>query len=232
MKNILWLTLFSSLLLSGCTAIMWERKPVRETNIQQTIVSKDNIYTFATMTKTKESKGKAKATPTLLLLGEQYTYVLDEGADQLLSVLTSPLNNPALSLNRNKLLSFELDSPNTFSANIALRYKEPEQGYTKKEQDLLTKLGFNYYGHDKMSYKNIAFKGSIQEASSLVDSIKQNKGFRAPYPVSFYTESRTENVNVGRLISKIIATPFTLIGDLVIVPVGAAAIALGGGITY
>lgn len=227
MNKILCWALLSSLALSGCTALLWHKDPIRGVEVERATVAEDAILTFATLTQSPTDE----ATPPLLLLGTHHTYALEEGALDLRQVLTSALNNGRLGLNPYQKLAFRLDSSSTFSGSIMLHYQEPDGGYTQQEQALLDQLAFKYNAHNKYAYKNIALNGHIQEASPLAERLQQNKQFRAPYSVSFYTETHAKTFNAGKLVGKIIATPFTLVGDLVLIPIGVVAVGIGAGLS-
>lgn len=226
MNKMIWLSLGCSLMLSGCTALMWGHDPIRGAEIKQHTVATDQILTFATVNHSPEGPESP-----LLLLGIKHTYVLLQGADELSQVLNSALNNNALGINQYQTLSFRLLSEHSFEGSIMLQYNEPTAGYTPQEQAQLKAFAFQYNGNSRYAYKTIHFSGDIQEASALAGRIQQSKRFRAPYSVSFYSETRKETFKAGRLVSKIMATPFTVAGDLVIIPLGATAMAVGSALS-
>ncbi|QEY24587.1 hypothetical protein [Neisseria animalis] len=212
----------ATVLLNGCTWMMWGMNdPFGETTTFP-LVGKDNIHAFGTV---KESTAQLER-GSLVMMGGKYWFIVNPAdSAKLVEILNIKLDKQFQMVQHNPRYRYEAlpvtlkkaDSAE-FSSNFCLRYDTEKASEIKQ----LQALSFKETKIDKQT----AYVRCIEAAGKYYNVPQQMKAdyrFDQSVPVAIRYEVTTKQTDYYKLTSNIIMTPLTLAGDAA---VAVTAIAL------
>ncbi|EOD8958117.1 hypothetical protein ACJ5XU_001567 [Providencia stuartii] len=237
MKKLLACFLSISILSStGClTKNFWEDNPTVETKSQNVVKLTDKIIASFEY---KNIKIESKTTKNDIndikfpdsgfgFIGEKYAYLLTSGSSELMElnelVKIIPLtafDNPKGIIRIKILPNSNSQSPIEFMQNYFV-YTDPKFQFTDAQIKALEQAGFKNraQGNDKSSWvRTVPIKGYIIDRNDISLPVTSNAKLNELYTVELYVSEEQKSFNAGNLIAKIIATPFTVVADVVITP--------------
>lgn len=214
--------MFSVFLLSGCTMFLWNKNP------EAVVIADDKLVAISKIQKENEER--------LIMLGEQYWLLLDKTSSEQFAPLfqtkfSRPFvlgtNNeiefniqanhlaarePHISRFSRKSFAIQLENVNSkqFKGMVSLRY----QHATDNEEAILAKICHPKF--KEVFYCDFQFSGEIYQKTE--QSLNLHTAKIAPaLPMTIFYES-TER-SLGEISKNLILTPFTLVGDMIALPV-------------
>lgn len=214
--------ILSVFLLSGCTMFLWYKNP------ESVVIADDKLVGF-----TKVQKGNEER---FVMLGEQYWLLLDKtSSEQFAPLLHTKFSQPFVLGSRNEIefniqanhlaarephishfskesFSIQLENVNSkqFKGMVSLRY----QNATDNEEAILAKICHPKF--KEVFHCHFQFSGEIYQKTE--QSLNLHMAKIAPaLPMTIFYES-TER-SLGEISKNLILTPFTLVGDMIILPI-------------
>lgn len=231
----------------GCTAILWNNNSsglyelktgkVFSTLTETEIIDQDQIVGFAYLKEKAVSKSShdLKNTDTsIIVVGQKYAYKIGSiESKSILEAIQSDLDpkywriRPASSReNHFKLFllganKFQKKAKGaTFSGSIELYYAKEDLTENERYKLVLLRLAQYGYGQEYSAFyrKKITLAGSIMGLNTEIKNMKfQN--FSQNYAISVYADRKIKYaVHPKVFLTKAALTPFTLAGDLIVVP--------------
>lgn len=213
--------MLSVLLLSGCTMFLWHKNP------EAVVIADDKLVGFTKIQKENDER--------LIMLGEQYWLLLDKtSSDKFLPLFQTEFSRPFVLGERNKIefniqanhfstvkpisslsaesFAIQLENVNSkqFKGMVSLRY----QNATDNEEGVLAKIC--HHKDRDVFHCHFQFSGEIYQKTE--QSLNLHTVKIAPaLPMTIFYES-TER-SVGEVSKNLLLTPFTLVGDMIILPI-------------
>ncbi|PVX41342.1 hypothetical protein C8D76_10238 [Pasteurella langaaensis DSM 22999] len=202
------------LLLSGCTALLWEMSPIVKTHDRE---RDDGIDTLIAFGRTQADKAPLQK-GQVVMMGERYWYVVDRDiSDYLLPILTINLPQPyTLTNNKGKRLT-ELpvtrQENNRFESNLCLNYTP--QNATETAQLTSRKFELEKLNKSGIYSRCITVKGMIY---SKPTGTQADYHFQTRVPIKLTFNVKTTELNAEAISANIMLTPLTLAIDLIWIP--------------
>ncbi|GKX62783.1 hypothetical protein SOASR032_13520 [Pragia fontium] len=216
--------------LSGCTAGMWQSNEVMKKESSENTVITDNIVSFFQYQQLKIIAQAGDINQQLHIpqqgigfLGENNIYFLTHGETQLMSLNQHIDQIPLVSVRSKdsiRLQFFKADNPNVtgnFIETYQVKVNKPKQELTVQNLETIKELGFKYNGHDYV--KDIRVEGVIINRASLDIALNPQQKLNRSYKIEFYTIDQESHFSAENLVSNVVLTPLTLVGDIVFIPV-------------
>ncbi|WP_179998872.1 hypothetical protein [Acinetobacter sp. YH12239] len=218
-----------TLCISGCIATPKVMFLDTETTKTRTIKQEDKMIAIAQIKTIDSEQG-------LLFLGENYSYLITEGGEQLLQLIQNFPADERLLHNKPPIVFHIAQNTPSFSGELTFIHPSPtytmEYNNLKKIQakgfneTIVTKIGKS----NRMAYPamKIKFKGKIYQPTSSENI--QHK-LSKPYPISLektYIVQRKDSA--ARTLAAVILTPLALTFDIITLPiviVGTPLVAVG-----
>lgn len=222
----------------GCTTHIWKDSPVVNKEYQYKVQDVDTIFSAFEFKNLKLKLDEKVSNKKLQIpengigfVGNKYVYFIAEGADDLLM-----LNK----LNKQIILETRSNDKHTIQLKI---YESTTSGVTAVLSDVLTTRtvpGTQFTGAEKQILINSGFKlspdsvhkdwykvtviGGVLMAKNSIDyQFDKSEKMTHPYKVELVLPEQVSSFNSFNLISNILVTPFTLVGDVVILPIIAVS---------
>lgn len=223
-------TVMCAALLSGCTAYQWRENPVVESTYKENNAITDKIEMsfaykdfelIAPATKKQPATKVALPSNGIGFAGEKYIYFVSFGADELLKLNEIQKDIPLVSYKSKDYIRLELTHSNEpgvfarFNDRYQVQVKE-SKSLTPENKEKLKAAGFNSYSD--VYKKSIEIKGVIIERSLINYPFVAKDKLNNDYVVQFYSRDAKEVFHPLNLAGNIIATPFTLVGDIIAIP--------------
>lgn len=231
MKKLLACFLSISILSStGClTKNFWEDNPTVETKSQNVVKLTDKIIASFEY---KNIKIESKTTKNDIndikfpdsgfgFIGEKYAYLLTSGSSELMELNELVKIIPLTAFDNPKGIIRIKILPNSNSQSPIELYTDPKFQFTDAQIKALEQAGFKNgaQGNDKSSWvRTVPIKGYIIDRNDISLPVTSNAKLNELYTVELYASEEQKSFNAGNLIAKIIATPFTVVADVVITP--------------
>ncbi|QPB79768.1 hypothetical protein EHE21_10405 [Proteus sp. GOKU] len=228
---------FLSLLIlstTGCvTGAIWYSNPVVDSEYKKKASVNDNIvgaFEYKNL-RIKYNQNNENLAPIQLpgsgygFLGENYIYILTQGADELMQLNEIIKTIPLKAFDNSEgIIRLELTQKN----DNVIEFKENYYVYiskkftlTDKQTEVLKNLGFKETRNsdDSSWVKTIPIKGYVfqkdvmEMPATLKDKLNEN------YKVELYTYEKRGSFKPGNLANNIIITPLTLVADVIATPV-------------
>ena len=214
----------TTLSIFGCATTGVLKSGVYTETVQQ-VVAQDQIIAFGR---------PAQALPTtpnasMVIVGEKNSYVLTEGGDRMVSLLS---NLTPENINVQNDMNFEVPNNNGyFQGRVSLSYVKLKDEFDRADyQYFLENNGSDCstQSDERINAQrfcfNIPVKGSVYPPVSNLGVIqKQYRAFSKPYAVTFYTKTEQET-HSGRgpnAAQKLVLLPFALAFDVITYPIQA-----------
>lgn len=216
--------LIGTLILNGCTAMLWGMNdPFHKTYTEKT-VAKDQIHAFGVVAKDNMQLEKG----SLVMMGGKYWFVVNsKDSAELKAILDVKLDKQFQIVQHNpryayEALPVELESPEkqTFSSKFCLRYD------TNKAADIakLEKLAFKPVELDEKTVytRCVSAKGNYY---ATPNNVAEDYRFEKSVPVRIYYKETKTKTDGWKLTNNILQTPFTLaldaVGAVLVLPLTA-----------
>ena len=212
------------LLSTSCTAILWSKGltgPVVKDTKKEVVIVKDEIASFAQL-KTANAANK------FLIVGKEYTYIMETGNDKVAQLLESGLDPSYWRIagtqesHRTINIYFADNAKKAqemaFSTHFSMYYSK--NNLSKREQEILSKLACcekeKIQGTDFSGFR-IRMTGNMVNAKHKAINESQ-RALSSRYQIIGKTDIDTKDYNVGLIAARTTLTPFTLVGDVVLFP--------------
>ena len=208
------------LLSTSCTALLWS-VPVVEDTKKEVVIVKDEIASFAQL-KTANAANK------FLIVGKEYTYIMETGNDKVAQLLESGLDPSYWRIagtqesHRTINIYFADNAKKAqemaFSTHFSMYYSK--NNLSKREQEILSKLDCC----EKKKIKGTDFTGfEIRMTGNMVNAKhkainESQRALSSRYHIVGKTKTDTKDYNVRLIAARTTLTPFTLVGDVVLFP--------------
>ena len=240
-KKIFRLSLIFSIpfYLISCTAMVWHEgngmfsmgkvwEEQNKTIYKKKLLKKDELLGLVQIQSSQDTQ--------LFIIGKKYGYKVLSGQDEALKIVNSDTGIQYWRLkqekgcNECKLEIFFDDETSTdqhlmFYTTMTLYYVNPN--ITEQQNVELLKIGakkrtvmVNATEKQEIYIKTIDLKGEVVGLNKQFKALEHQK-FSQPYSIELYDKdisTRTSKANYPLLLKKIAATPFTLLADIVVVP--------------
>lgn len=216
--KIIPIVLCASMALNACTAILWEGTPTKATTTQNHRVGEDELFAWAQTPHHKQGQ--------VAIVGKQATYVLEQGKDDVQWLLSLPQASEHLQvspLKGEQALSIILDTNEAvpqFSGSAVFTYHmhQPSDDvyyalHSRKGQKLAS---FEMKGKEVVYSERVDFGGKLYQTPPqwLTNSSRFGRSHKLVWQQAEYTQT----VQGGNILKRVVLTPFTLLGDAVILP--------------
>ena len=216
--KIIPIVLCASMALNACTAMLWEGTPTKATTTHNHNIGEDELLAWA--------QSKHSAQGQIAIVGKQATYVLEQGKNDVQWLLSLPQASEQLQVNPLKgeqALSITLDTNETvpqFSGSVVFTYREHQPSdevyyalHSRKGQKLAS---FELKGKEVVYSERVDFGGKLYQTPPqwLTNSSRFSRSHKVVWQQAEYAQT----VQGGNILKRVVLTPFTLLGDAVILP--------------
>lgn len=244
-RNLLVGLILSSTLLAGCsTSLLWRgelfaRDPVLTQDIEEKEIAQDNVRAFA-MVKPNTNNPHADS---LVMVGDKYWYVINKKHSQELGLIlqaklskqfvTGKIDYEGIEDEKVKFVKREF-----FKVTLSDKavHKNPQftmggvNGWFCLYYEMDTTIPAKQQQQERQTLHKLQFKqrnpsiyqrcfmdltGTIYQANN---NFKTDYTFEKSLPVKLVMQKRMSDINVATLLTRIVATPFLLVGDIVFLP--------------
>lgn len=219
-----------ALLLSGCTALLWEENKPTEHDVKYRTEIKDNVFSVMKyenlqLLATQDGKISQLGIPQqgVAFLGEKNIYILSKGADELLALNDNINKLPLAGKHDGNKIRLKLSTPDKsnpvirFSDTFRVNVSGKENDLTTEQLTILKELGF-YLGAENYR-KDISIAGVIISRNSFTYPLNISNKLTKLYPVEFYSTQRITRLNLLNIAENVVITPVALAADIVFFPV-------------
>ena len=216
--KIIPIVLCASMALNAYTAMLWEGTPTKATTTQNHRVGEDELLAWA--------QSKHSAQGQIAIVGKQATYVLEQGKDDVQWLLSLPQASEYLQvspLKGEQALSITLDTNEAvpqFSGSAVFTYRvhQPSDDVyyalqSRKGQKLAS---FEVKGKEVVYSERVNFGGKIYQTPP--QWLTSSSRFGSSHKVVWQQAEYAQTVQGGNILKRVVLTPFTLLGDAVILP--------------
>ena len=216
--KIIPIVLCASMALNACTAMLWEGTPTKATTTHNHNIGEDELLAWA--------QSKHSAQGQIAIVGKQATYVLEQGKNDVQWLLSLPQASEQLQVNPLKgeqALSITLDTNETvpqFSGSVVFTYRVHQPSdevyyalHSRKGQKLAS---FELKGKEVVYSERVDFGGKLYQTPPqwLTNSSRFSRSHKVVWQQAEYAQT----VQGGNILKRVVLTPFTLLGDAVILP--------------
>ena len=216
--KIIPIVLCASMALNACTAMLWEGTPTKATTAQNHRVGEDELFAWAQTPHHKQGQ--------VAIVGKQATYVLEQGKDDVQWLLSLPQASEHLQvspLKGEQALSITLNTNEAapqFSGSAVFTYRVHQPSdevyyalHSRKGQKLAS---FEVQGKEVVYSERVDFGGKLYQTPPqwLTNSSRFGRSHKLVWQQAEYTQT----VQGGNIVKRVVLTPFTLLGDAVILP--------------
>ena len=207
-----------SMALNACTAMLWEGTPTKATTTLNHSVGEDELFAWA--------QTKPSAQGQVAIVGKQATYVLGQGKDDVQWLLSLPQASERLQvspLKGEQALSITLDTNEAvpqFSGSAVFTYRvnQPSDDVyyalqSRKGQKLAS---FEVKGKEVVYSERVDFGGKLYQTPP--QWLTNSKRFGRSHKLVWQQAEYKQTVQGGNILKRVVLTPFTLLGDAVILP--------------
>ena len=216
--KIILIVLCASMALNACTAMLWEGTPTKATTTHHHRVGEDEWFAWAQTQHLKQGQ--------VTIVGKQATYVLEQGKDDVQWLLSLPQASDHLQvspLKGEQALSITLDTNEAapqFSGSAVFTYRvhQPSDDvyyalHSRKGQKLAS---FEVQGKEVVYSERVDFGGKLYQTPP--QWLTSSRRFGRSHKVVWQQAEYTQTVQGGNIFKRVVLTPFTLLGDAVILP--------------
>ena len=216
--KIIPIVLCASMALNACTAMLWEGTPTKATTTHNHNIGEDELLAWA--------QSKHSTQGQIAVVGKQATYVLEQGKDDVQWLLSLPQASEHLQvspLKGEQVLNITLDTNEAvpqFSGSAVFTYRvhQPSDDvyyalHSRKGQKLAS---FEMKGKEVVYSERVDFGGKLYQTPPqwLTNSSRFGRSHKLVWQQAEYAQT----VQGGNILKRVVLTPFTLLGDAVILP--------------
>lgn len=219
-----------ALLLSGCTALLWEVNKPTERDVKYCTEIKDNVFSVMQyenlqLLATQDGKTSQLGIPQqgVAFLGEKNIYILSKGADELLALNDNINKLPLAGKHDGNKIRLKLSTPDKsnpvirFSDTFRVNVSGKENDLTTEQLTILKELGFSLGAGNYR--KDISIAGVIISRNSFTYPLNISNKLTKLYPVEFYSTQGITRLNLLNISENVVITPVALAADIVFFPV-------------
>ena len=216
--KIIPIVLCASMALNACTAMLWEGTPTKATTTHNHNIGEDELLAWA--------QSKHSAQGQIAIVGKQATYVLEQGKDDVQWLLSLPQASEHLQvspLKGEQALNITLDTNEAvpqFSGSAVFTYRvhQPSDDvyyalHSRKGQKLAS---FEVKGKEVVYSERVDFGGRLYQTPP--QWLMRSNQFTQTHKIVWQQLERKPSVQGGNILKRVVLTPFTLLGDAVILP--------------
>ena len=216
--KIIPIVLCASMALNACTAMLWEGTPTKATTTHNHNIGEDELLAWA--------QSKHSAQGQIAIVGKQATYVLEQGKDDVQWLLSLPQASEHLQvspLKGEQVLNITLDTNEAapqFSGSAVFTYRvhqpSDEVYYALQSRKGQKLASFELKGKEVVYSERVDFGGKLYQTPPqwLTNSSRFGRSHKLVWQQAEYTQT----VQGGNILKRVVLTPFTLLGDAVILP--------------
>jgi hypothetical protein len=208
--------LLTSILLTSCASLTLESKyPTYEHKTDYKLLQKDNIIGLG------ETKSKADQSSHVLLIGEQFNYLLNQGGNDLLNIMQKLPEQERVILNK---LPLQLDvyNDNVFYGQLQFYQPVPVSQLSSEKKQELVALGFteetlspDNKNKELFLTKKIYIKGTVYEGNTQANQLR----LKGSIPIILREQNLTTQKNKSNVLKKTLLSPLALAFDIVTLPI-------------
>ena len=216
--KIIPIVLCASMALNACTAMLWEGTPTKATATQNHRVGEDELFAWAQTPHHKQGQ--------VAIVGKQATYVLEQGKDDVQWLLSLPQASEHLQvspLKGEQALSITLDTNEAVpqfsgSAVFSYRVNQPsdEVYYALQSRKGQKLASFEVKGQEVVYSERVDFGGKLYQTPP--QWLTRSSRFGRSHKLVWQQAEYKQTVEGGNIVKRVVLTPFTLLGDAVILP--------------
>ena len=216
--KIIPMVLCASMALSACTSMLWKGTPVNTTITKSHNIGDDELMAWAQSGRAPQAK--------LAIVGKQAAYVLEQGQDDVQWLLSLPQAGTRLQvspLKGEQELSITLDTNEAapqFSGSAVFTYRVTQPSddvyyalQSRKGQKLAS---FEVKGKEVVYSERVDFGGKLYQTPP--QWLTRSNQFTQTHKIVWQQLERKPSVQGGNILKRVVLTPFTLLGDAVILP--------------
>lgn len=238
MKTIKVLVGFAALLLlTGCTALLWqENEVVKSRTVQNNLIQDTILGVFhyknlnASVIQAKKRSSLNIPSEGIAFLGETSVYILTEGASELLDL--DGLNGRIALATKNEsgLLRLQLtrgkkgDAVAGFEDTLFVKVKRKPGVLTAEEKNVIEQSGFRLL--DGRYVTSVKLRGVIIPRKNLSYRFSETQTLKKKYRVVFYSIKKETDFHPLNLTANIALTPLTLTADIIFLPISLGILGL------
>ena len=216
--KIIPIVLCASMALNACTAMLWEGTPTKATTTHNHNIGEDELLAWA--------QSKHSAQGQIAIVGKQATYVLEQGKDDVQWLLSLPQASEHLQvspLKGEQVLNITLDTNEAapqFSGSAVFTYRvhqpSDEVYYALQSRKGQKLASFELKGKEVVYSERVDFGGKFYQTPPqwLTNSSRFGRSHKVVWQQAEYAQT----VQGGNILKRVVLTPFTLLGDAVILP--------------
>ena len=216
--KIIPIVLCASMALNACTALLWEGTPTKATTTHNHNIGEDELLAWA--------QSKHSAQGQIAIVGKQATYVLEQGKDDVQWLLSLPQASEHLQvspLKGEQVLNITLDTNEAapqFSGSAVFTYRvhqpSDEVYYALQSRKGQKLASFELKGKEVVYSERVDFGGKFYQTPPqwLTNSSRFGRSHKVVWQQAEYAQT----VQGGNILKRVVLTPFTLLGDAVILP--------------
>ena len=216
--KIIPIVLCASMALNACTAMLWEGTPTKATTTHNHNIGEDELLAWA--------QSKHSAQGQIAIVGKQATYVLEQGKDDVQWLLSLPQASEHLQvspLKGEQVLNITLDTNEAapqFSGSAVFTYRvhqpSDEVYYALQSRKGQKLASFEVKGKEVVYSERVDFGGKLYQTPPqwLINSSRFGRSHKVVWQQAEYAQT----VQGSNIVKRVVLTPFTLLGDAVILP--------------
>ncbi|MBP6552619.1 MAG: hypothetical protein KA221_04785 [Vitreoscilla sp.] len=216
--KIIPMVLCASMALSACTSMLWKGTPVNTTITKSQNIGEDELTAWAQSGRAPQAK--------LAIVGKQAAYVLEQGQDDVQWLLSLPQAGTHLQvspLKGEQALSITLDTNEAapqFSGSAVFTYRvtqpSDEVYYALQSRKGQKLASFEVKGKEVVYSERVDFGGKLYQTPP--QWLTRSNQFTQTHKIVWQQLERKPSVQGGNILKRVVLTPFTLLGDAVILP--------------
>ena len=216
--KILPVLLCASMALNACTAMLWESTPAKATTTLNHRVGEDELLAWAQSKQAEQGQ--------IAIVGKKATYVLEQGKDDVQWLLSLPQASEHLQvspLKGEQALSITLDTNEAVpqfsgSAVFSYRVNQPsdEVYYALQSRKGQKLASFEVKGQEVVYSERVDFGGKLYQTPP--QWLTRSSRFGRSHKLVWEQAEYKQTVQGGNIVKRVVLTPFTLLGDAVILP--------------
>ena len=216
--KILPVLLCASMALNACTAMLWEGTPTKATTTLNHSVGEDELLAWAQTQHNKQGQ--------VAIVGKQARYVLEQGQGDVQWLLSLPQASEHLQvspLKGEQALSITLDTNEAapqFSGSAVFSYRvnqpSDEVYYALQSRKGQKLASFEVKGKEVVYSERVDFGGKLYQTPP--QWLTRSSRFGRSHKLVWQQAEYKQTVQGGNIVKRVVLTPFTLLGDAVILP--------------
>ncbi|AIP97736.1 hypothetical protein ACLLS5_004300 [Salmonella enterica] len=231
-KYLAVLLFLSTVILSGCTSILWALNNPNDNSRHSERVEaySDEIQSaFEYKNVNLSTKSLSGATGSIELpsegvgfIGKKNVYFVTQNGNALLSLNKLMKDIPLKAIGSSKYIDISLVSDYQgygnagFNQFIHVKTRQPASSLTVKERTQLTDASFRL--KDGFYQRSVEIRGVIINKSRFGGAIPGEASLNDSYQVRFYRYTSSAGMDGGKLAFNVLMTPVTLTGDILLLP--------------